>query len=78
MCCSARGLALEPQPISNVALLKLIRVTDSGSVVLSIIGATGGQRERERERGGRGEMRVKNIKLQAKMKIALLNKMYDY
>ena len=54
MCCSARGLALKPQPISNVALLTLIRVTDSGSVVLSIIGATGG----ERERGGE-EMRVK-------------------
>ena len=48
MCCTARGLALELQPILNVALLTLIRVTDSGSVNLSIIGATGGERERER------------------------------
>ena len=52
MCCLARGLALEPQPISNVAFLTLIRVTDSGSVI--IIGATGGEREREREREGGG------------------------
>ena len=61
MCCSARGLALELQPILNVALLTLIRVTDSDSVNLSIIGATGGEREREGRRNA-----CKKIKIASK------------